>query len=39
MEYKKTWQRFRRNRPALLGLWFVAIAVFIAVFGYVLRTR
>jgi len=35
-EYKKTWQRFRRNRPALLGLWFVAIAVFIAMFDYVL---
>jgi len=34
--YKKTWQRFRRNRPALLGLWFVATAVFISVFGYAL---
>lgn len=35
-EYQKAWQRFRRNRPALAGLWFVGAAVFIAVFGYVL---
>lgn len=35
-EYQKTWQRFRRNRPALLGLWFVAAAVFVALFGYAL---
>lgn len=35
-EYQKAWQRFRRNRPALAGLWFVGAAIFIAVFGYVL---
>ena len=35
-EYQKTWQRFRRNRPALVGLWFVVAAVFVALFGYVL---
>lgn len=35
-EYQKAWRRFRRNRPALAGLWFVAAAVFVAVFGYVL---
>ncbi|MDO8368530.1 MAG: ABC transporter permease [Saprospiraceae bacterium] len=35
-EYQKTWRRFRRNRPAVVGLWFVAIAVFVALFGYVL---
>ena len=33
-EYQKAWQRFRRNRPALAGLWFVAFAIFVAVFGY-----
>jgi peptide/nickel transport system permease protein len=35
-EYKKAWQRFRRNRPALAGLCFILLAVFIAIFGYVL---
>ena len=35
-EYQKTWQRFRRNRPALVGLWFVVAAVLVALFGYVL---
>lgn len=35
-EYQKAWQRFRRNRPALAGLWFVAATVMVALFGYVL---
>lgn len=35
-EYQKAWQRFKRNRPAVGGLFFVAIAVLIALFGYVL---
>jgi len=35
-EYQKAWQRFKRNQPALLGLCFVAITVFIALFGYLL---
>ncbi len=35
-EYQKAWKRFKRNRPALLGLWFVVATVFIALFGYVL---
>ena len=35
-EYQKAWRRFRRNRPAVAGLWFVAAAMFIALFGYVL---
>jgi ABC-type dipeptide/oligopeptide/nickel transport system permease subunit len=35
-EYHKAWLRFRRNRPALAGLWFVFAAVFVALFGYVL---
>ncbi|MDX1912103.1 MAG: ABC transporter permease [Saprospiraceae bacterium] len=33
-EYQKAWQRFRRNRPALFGLWFIAAAVCIAIFAY-----
>ena len=32
--YQKTWQRFRRNKPAVAGLLFIGLAVFIAVFGY-----
>ncbi len=35
-EFQKAWQRFRRNRTAIAGLWFVAIAVFIALFGYLI---
>jgi peptide/nickel transport system permease protein len=35
-EYQKAWRRFRRNLPAVAGLWFVVAAVFVAVFGYVL---
>lgn len=35
-EYHKAWLRFRRNRPALVGLWFVFAAVFVAIFGYAL---
>lgn len=35
-EYQKAWRRFRRNRPAWAGLWFVAAAVFVALFGYAL---
>jgi peptide/nickel transport system permease protein len=33
-EWVKTWTRFRRNRPAWLGLWFIAIALTIAITGY-----
>lgn len=33
-EYRKAWLRFRHNRPALIALWFIGIAVFMAVFGY-----
>jgi peptide/nickel transport system permease protein len=32
--WTKTWSRFRHNRPAWFGLWFIAIAVAIAVTGY-----
>jgi peptide/nickel transport system permease protein len=35
-EYQKAWRRFRRNRPALAGLFFIAAAVFVAIFGYAL---
>ncbi len=35
-EYQKAWQRFRRNRPALAGAWFIAASVLIALFGYAL---
>lgn len=34
--YQKAWQRFRRNKPALAGLWFIALAAGIALFGYLL---
>lgn len=34
--YQKAWQRFRRNKPAYAGLWFIALAIGIAVFGYLL---
>ena len=33
-EYQKAWRRFRRNRPALFGLWFVVLAILVSVFGY-----
>ncbi len=35
-EYQKAWQRFKRNRPAVAGLYFVAATVLVAIFGYVL---
>ena len=35
-EYQKAWQRFKRNRPAVAGLCFVAATVLVAIFGYVL---
>ncbi len=35
-ENRKTWQRFRRNRPALIALWLIGFAVLIAIFGYAL---
>lgn len=35
-EYHKAWKRFQRNRPALAGLGFVALAVFVALLGYVI---
>jgi peptide/nickel transport system permease protein len=33
-EYRKAWQRFRRNRPALAGGWFILIAIVLALFAY-----
>ena len=33
-EYQKAWRRFRRNRPALFGLWFIVLAILVSVFGY-----
>jgi len=35
-EFQKAWMRFRRNRPAFVGLGFILLAVFIALFGYAL---
>lgn len=35
-EWAKTWEKFKRNRPALAGLWFIGLAVFMALTGYVL---
>lgn len=35
-EFHKSWRRFRRNTPAWLGLWMIALAVLIALFGYAL---
>jgi peptide/nickel transport system permease protein len=35
-EYQKAWRRFCRNHPALAGLFFIAAAVFVAIFGYAL---
>ncbi|MBL7803814.1 MAG: ABC transporter permease [Saprospiraceae bacterium] len=35
-ETRKTWQRFRRNRTALVALWLIAAEVLLAVFGYAL---
>ena len=35
-EYQKAWRRFKRNRPALAGLWFVIASVGVALFGYVI---
>ena len=31
-----TWQRLRRNRPAMVGLCFIMLSVVIAVFGYLI---
>ncbi len=33
-ERRKSWLRFRRNRPAVIALWFIVGAVGIAIFGY-----
>ena len=33
-DHATPWSRFRRNRPAVAALWFILIAVVIAVFGY-----
>lgn len=35
-EFQKAWRRFRRNRPAFAGLCFIVMAIFVAIFGYVL---
>ena len=35
-EFQKAWQRFSRNRPALFGLAYLFLAIFLAVFGYAL---
>ncbi len=32
----KFWKRFRRNPPAVASLWFIGLATFVAVFGYLL---
>lgn len=34
--YQKAWQRFRRNKPALAGGWFIVLATALALFGYLL---
>lgn len=34
--YQKAWQRFKRNRPAWVGLWFIAASVLVALLGYAL---
>ncbi|MEO6040056.1 MAG: hypothetical protein ABIQ93_16705, partial [Saprospiraceae bacterium] len=33
-EHRKSWWRFRRNRPAVAALCFIGVAVFMAIFGY-----
>lgn len=33
-EYRKVWLRFRRNRPAVVALGYILVAVLIAIFGY-----
>ncbi|MBL7810388.1 MAG: ABC transporter permease [Saprospiraceae bacterium] len=33
-EWAKTWSRFRQNRPAYAGLWFICMAILIAFTGY-----
>jgi|AntRauTorckE5430_2_1112549.scaffolds.fasta_scaffold04263_3 peptide/nickel transport system permease protein len=33
---KKAWQRFKRNRPGILGLMMVGFAVILALFGYLI---
>ncbi len=35
-EYRKAWRRFRRNRPAVAGLWFIMASLLTALFGYAL---
>lgn len=35
-EYRKAWRRFRKNRPAVAGLWYIALSVLTALFGYAL---
>ena len=35
-DWAKTWTRFRRNRPAWFGLWFIGIAIAIAITGYLI---
>lgn len=33
-EIQKIWSKFRRNKPALLGLVVILLALFLAIFGY-----
>ncbi len=35
-EFQKAWARLRKNKPALAGLCFIFLAIFIAIFGYAL---
>lgn len=35
-EYRKAWQRFRSNKPALLSLYLIGAAILVACFGYAL---
>lgn len=33
---QKAWQRFKRNKPAMLGMFIIALAILVAIFGHVI---
>ncbi|MCB0529168.1 MAG: ABC transporter permease [Saprospiraceae bacterium] len=35
-ETARAWRRFRRNRPALAGAWFIGLSLLVALLGYAL---
>ncbi|NJN77944.1 MAG: hypothetical protein HC803_06105 [Saprospiraceae bacterium] len=35
---KKAWQRFKRNRPGIFGLFMIGFSIILALFGYLITS-